>query len=170
MWLGILSIFGGTFFAMTDAGYQCISGYGCEDVWRAAAKLFLMPQVAMGEAIDTINQKTADGSITMADMNSNRNQIIASILTTAILFIFFTWVFTKTITTLNATDLMAAALLSLVTIAIMQVGLDWFTTGSINHWPFVGFMKLWANPGVLISTINYSEVLPLNQTLNMSGS
>jgi heme A synthase len=163
-WVGIFAIFGGTFFALTDAGYQCITGYGCEDVWRTAARLFLTPQVEMSEAIDLMNAKTADGTLTEFEADSYRKQIIASILITVLLFILFTWMFTKAMTTLNATDIMFAAILGLVAIAVLQLVIGYWLNGELTI-PFIGFIKLMQTPGVLISTINYSEVLPLNQTL-----
>lgn len=168
-WVGIFAIFGGSFFALTDAGYQCITGYGCDDVWKTAANLFLMPQVQMAEAIDTINKRTADGTITDTEADMLRKEIIAAILITVLLFIMFTWIFVKSMTTLNATDILFAAFLGLVTIAVLQMAVSYWMNGELTM-PFIGFIKLMQSPEVLISTINYSEVLPLNQTLPEGGS
>lgn len=168
-WVGIFSIFGATFFMLTDAGTQCVLGYGCDDLWTAMGRLFLAPQLEMAESVDSIVQGEAAGTLSGNDLTVYRKQIIASLLVTVLLIVLFTWLFTKTITTLNATDIFAAFMLSLVTIALLHIVIGYFINGGLNI-PYLGFYKLWKNPDVLIGVINYSEVLPLNQTINASGS
>ena len=169
MWVGIMSIFGGTFFMLTDAGYQCITGYGCEDVYTAAGKFFLAPQIDMGNAIDKINYGRESGGMEEYEVAMYQKQILASILITIFLFVVFTWFFIKSMTTLNATDYLFAMILSIAMIGILQVAVGYFLNGEFSM-PFIGFIKLFQTPDVLISVINYSEVLPLNQSLPTNGT
>lgn len=164
MWIGILTIFGGTFFAMSDSIYQCVTGYGCDDVWKTAARLFGQPQVEMADSVDSIIQKTEDGTISKLELDAYRKNIIAAFLTTLILFVVFTWLFTKMMTTLSGTDYMVAMLFAIMTIAIIQLVVGYFVYGDVRM-PFIGFIKLFEHPEVMVGAINYSELLPMNQTL-----
>ena len=164
MWIGIMSIFGGTFFMLTDAGYQCITGFGCDDVYTAAGRFFLAPQIDMANAIDKINAGVESGEIDEYMVSTYQKQILASILITLLLFIVLTWLFIKSMTTLNATDYMFAGFLAIAMIGALQIGIGYFLTGEFSM-PFIGFIKLIETPEVLIGVINYSEVLPLNQTI-----
>ena len=169
MWIGIFTIFGATFFAIIDASTQCVLGYGCDDIWSAMAKLFLVPQIEMGNAIDAINMKVADGTITEMDHTFYRKQIIAALLVTVILFIIFYKGAVKSVTTLNFGDRLGAAMIAIAIIAALQVIFGWLLYGEFFI-PFIGVIKLFQTPDVLIAVINYSEVLPLNTTIPINGA
>ena len=169
MWVGIMSIFGGTFFMMTDAGYQCITGFGCDDVYTAAGKFFLAPQIDMANAIDKINDGLVTGDMEPYEVAAYQKQVLASILITILLFVVLTWFFIKSMTTLNATDYLFAGFLALAAIAALQVVVGYLLTGQFSM-PFEGFIKLFQTPEVLIGVINYSEVLPLNASLPTNGT
>lgn len=174
MWIGILSIFGASFFMLTDAGYQCITGYGCDDVWVAAGRFFLAPQLDMAHSVDNImelNEKL--GSDSYSDLEKDnftfqkqnyQKQIIASFFITLILFLLFCWLFIKSMTTLNATDYFFAAILAIAVMGMLQIVIGYIMTGEFSM-PFIGFIKLFEHPEVMINLINYTEVLPLNQSL-----
>lgn len=174
MWIGVFSIFGASFFMMTDAAYQCVTGFGCDDAIVSAGRLLLAPQMDMGNSIDrvvAINEEIATEQLSESDIaalryeaSSYQKQIIASIMITVLLFILFTWLFIKSMTTLNATDYMFAGFLALAVIAALQIGIGYFIYGEFSM-PFIGFIKLFENPEVLIGVINYSEVLPMNQSI-----
>lgn len=167
MWIGVLSVFGGTMFMLVDSSVQCVAGYGCDDLLTAATKLFLAPQVEMAESVDAIHIQADSGELDIEKLTYHRNRIIASILITFVLFVLFTWIMVKSMTTLNGSDYLAAMFVALMCIAALQLIVEYFVEGTISV-PFLGFVKLVMHPEVLIGTINYSEVLPLNTTINES--
>lgn len=169
MWIGIFSVFGASFFMMTDAGYQCVTGYGCDDLGIAAGRFFLAPQIDMANAIDNIKMQEESEELNEYEVSTYKRQIIASALVTLLLVILFTWLIAKSMTTLNGFDYFLAFICALAIISLLQIIIGYIITGEFIM-PFIGFIKILQYPEVLIGVINYSEVLPLNQSIPLNNT
>ena len=164
MIVGALSIFGATFFAMADDSIMCMSGNGCGNLATNLGKFLVAPQLRMSEAIDILNTPDLEPALA----SHFRNEIIMSIAIFLLLFIIIFWLMVKLVTTMNFFDYIVAFILTIVIMMIMEMAIMWLMTGTV-HIPFQGWFKLVQNPAIMIDTINYSELLPLNNSINKTN-
>lgn len=165
MWLGIFTIFGGAVYGAIDDATVCVLGGGCNPLVNSMGKLVFAPQQKMADAIDDYVLKNEAGTLTEAEASYARNQIVSGALIFVVLFVLLYWVGTKLFSIINFFDRIMVAFFVICALAASQMIFTYLTTGIISM-PFIGFIKLYFHPEVLIGIINTSEMLPLNMTIN----